>query len=245
MIYSIDLFPFNSEYHDKDENPVTALERWGNTLFLSLVMTNKPIEECLTKENIIEAIKATNAETKKDFEDLDLVDDSRIMKYDDVENPFNNGDSLRLLVPDREEAIKYLHNNPILKNYPIRVRDYVPINYSFCKKFCERYKGFNNVFVNVEGNHSFVPLEDYKYTVDTITMYGNVIKSYILSPLEQIMFAYDLTRNRPYNKEEEGQWFGVSRDITPVLKGDNIVCAGFHKLFSHMLEQLGISTEPY
>ena len=66
------------------------------------------------------------------------------------------------------------------------------------------------------------------------------INKYNLSPIEQIMYAYDLVRDRVYQLEDDGEDYSVSRDISSVLFGDKIVCVGFAEIFSKVLDALNI-----
>ena len=66
-----------------------------------------------------------------------------------------------------------------------------------------------------------------------------------LSPFEIIIFVYDLIREREYQEENKSEYHSKSRDITSVLLGDKIVCAGFVNLFNTILKKLGIECIPF
>ena len=66
------------------------------------------------------------------------------------------------------------------------------------------------------------------------------IKKLHLSPLETVLYVYDLVRERKYQEEGANECHTKSRDLTSVLLGDKIVCAGFVNLFNTILEKLDI-----
>lgn len=53
------------------------------------------------------------------------------------------------------------------------------------------------------------------------------------------MIAYDIVRSRIYKKEKENEPKYLSRDLSEVLFGENIVCLGFANHFSALLTYLG------
>ena len=60
------------------------------------------------------------------------------------------------------------------------------------------FKNHKDYLVSVDGNISYVTIEQYERTVLAIDDIVNKIKKYNLSSLEQIMYAYDLVRDRVY-----------------------------------------------
>lgn len=104
------------------------------------------------------------------------------------------------------------------------------------------------LFGSHEGTISFklplnkynISLEDYKRTIDKIRTIVDKIKGFSLSPLEQVMYAYDMVRDREFKRENSWEDLRISRDLSTVLFGDRIVCEGFSNELKSILENLGI-----
>lgn len=115
---------------------------------------------------------------------------------------------------------------------------------TFDEKFKETIDYFNKISSNcyflINGNHEPIKSKELKKTIEIINGYADYIKSLNLSPLEQVMFAYDIVRERTYNEEKENESYFSSRDLTDVLLGTNIVCVGYSNLLKTILLQLGI-----
>ena len=99
-----------------------------------------------------------------------------------------------------------------------------------------------NISVFADGNNSEVPIKSYIDTIDYIDDIVNSIKKYDLSPLEQVMYAYDIVRDRKYKQETKKQNARESRDLTSVLLGDRIVCSGFSEILDKVCKKLGFKS---
>ena len=62
------------------------------------------------------------------------------------------------------------------------------------------------------------------------------IKRYNLSPLEQVIYAYDIVKQRKYKKSEGSN---LSRNLDSVIFGEYIVCLGYVNYFNALLKCLG------
>lgn len=109
----------------------------------------------------------------------------------------------------------------------------------------ECYRERSNVYLKVEGNKEYVSFDDYKKTVEIISSVVEKIKSYNMSPLEEIMYAFDYARDRIYVPETEEEKYTKSRDLTSVLLGDKIVCVGYAEIFDKILKGLGYLSSVY
>ena len=101
-------------------------------------------------------------------------------------------------------------------------------DYYELKELNNKYKDYNNIYVNLEGNDNIITLENAYKTSKKIKEESDFIISLNLSPMENIMIAYDIVRNRIYKKEKENE---------PI--GENIVSLGFANHFSALLTYLG------
>lgn len=91
---------------------------------------------------------------------------------------------------------------------------------------------------------------DVSYSLDDVLLVLNYIKDltsnikkFNFSPLEQIMYIYDLVKDKYYKEELEYEDYLESRDIARILKGDRIVCLGFSYLFKSLLDSVNIPNE--
>lgn len=103
-------------------------------------------------------------------------------------------------------------------------------------KECKDYKDF---YVNLQGNSGYVKLDECKKIMNEIKKYVDHIKKLNLSPLESILYAYDMVRDRVYKKENTDD-YSLSRDLKNVLFGNEIVCVGYSRILSCIFDNLGI-----
>lgn len=96
-----------------------------------------------------------------------------------------------------------------------------------------------NLYLSISGNTNYNSLQDFKKSLDIINGYVNFIKALKLSPVEEIMCAYDIVKNKMYCEENENEANELSRDLCSVLLGDKIVCLGFSRIFNEILLHLG------
>lgn len=107
----------------------------------------------------------------------------------------------------------------------------------------EQYQHNSNIYFYIEGNTHPISLTDFEKTYNIINNIVSKIQKLNLSPLEQIMYVYDLVRDRVYKEELITEPPYISRDLTSVLLGDRIVCVGFTNFFNQILENLGITSK--
>ena len=203
------------------------------------------IEEIINKDNLIELLKINLELAKSDYDTRSEIDFKTVLN-----ELLNSGDEIfsKLSIifdyPTKENAM-YIDNNPVLKNKKIILTNNLNMNYKEVD-MVEKYFGkYNNLYVSVKNDKVVVPFSDYKKAVNIIEEYTNIIKKHNLSPLESIMYAYDLVRNRIYKKEKEGEPGYISRDTTFSLLGDKIVCLGFANIFDKILFNLGIKSKVF
>jgi len=96
--------------------------------------------------------------------------------------------------------------------------------------------------INCKYNTEDISLSEYVETINMIELSTEVIKRHKLSPLEQTMLVYDILKERQYKRGTNGK-YGQSRDLSQVLKGSEIVCAGYANIFGATLTELGIHAE--
>lgn len=134
----------------------------------------------------------------------------------------------------------YLKKNPFLQDKDLILQEEYDVNHQHLDKILNELADYKNIKVQLNGNINPVTIDEYEKTVLAIDDMTSKIKKYNLSPLEQIMYAYDLTRERIYNEESSEESFTVSRDLSSVLFSDKIVCVGYAVIFEKILSNLGI-----
>ena len=104
----------------------------------------------------------------------------------------------------------------------------------------ERYGDIDNIRFYIEGNTLSIDIDEYRQTIEYIQGIIELVISHRLSPLEKMLYAYDIVRDRVYKLESGDESPYKSRDLTQVIVGDRIVCAGFSKILGAVLTELGI-----
>lgn len=160
--------------------------------------------------------------------EMDLIKESKYVSFDF----------------ELEEIKNYLESNPILKDKVI------VFNWNLDKDREELNRiqsvlGDYNVLFELEGNDELISLEDVKNTCNVLDDIVFKIEGLGMSPIEKIMFLYDIVRDREYVREESHESYTLSRDLSSVLLGDKIVCYGYANIFHHVLKMLGIKSLMY
>ena len=144
-----------------------------------------------------------------------------------------------------EDVALYLKNNPELLNKKIIFTEYLELDKNTCERLKIVFKDFPNMKFRVNGNRELVTLSEYESTINAIDSIVEKILRYDYSPLEQLILAYDLIRDRFYVMEDESEDYSVSRDLTSALLGDKIVCVGFANIFDAVCAKLNIKSMPF
>lgn len=227
-----------TEYEQKVELSLGVEE---DTYSLSFLLpTSETIEDVLKSSLYYE-------EMKQQFSlSMDINDEEyqRIYRYacsHSLQEIFENCSSV-LLHGTMEEVRTYLLANPMLCKKKIIFGNAVGLSLEELQSVKKNFLSFPNVHVMIPGNIESVSIADYERTIVAIEEIVKKIQKYSYTSFEAIMYAYDLVRDRFYIPEEVGDKETVSRDLSSVLLGDKIVCAGFANIFQTVLEKLGISS---
>lgn len=175
---------------------------------------------------------------KKHDEDITEEKDFIIKNFD---NLLDSVDSIRLKF-SKQDYMEFIKKNPIVLAKDIVFDESLEItDYDRLMELMDICKGKeDNVYVYLNGNKNIVSLKDCYKTMNAIRHQAYEVKQLGLSPMETIMYVYDLVRSRVYTSENETDFYFQSRDLSKVLFGDKIVCLGYANIFKAILQCLGI-----
>lgn len=219
-------------YDDFENNAIIDLSVFKNEDFEKLIEINN-FKQLLKEE--LEIIKSMNEEM---FE-TSLTAINTLLSLE--ENLLSKVTEIN--IETNEITAYYIENNPIIKKCPLSLKDCYAISDLDLSKIDTYFKKMENLKVYIDGNKNPVSITEYQNTVEAINKMVFKIKKYNLSPIEQIMFAYDLVRDRVYIQEEKNENTSVSRDLSSVLSGNKIVCVGFANILDKVLKNLGINSD--
>lgn len=153
-------------------------------------------------------------------------------------------DTTIYISPYDSKIVDYLNHNEELQNKKIVfLGKYSVSDNDNLQDFLKKFKKYEDrVYVDLEGNEEPVLLVTACRTTEKINEMAEHIKKLDLSPMEQVMYAYDMVRSRIYKKEGKKQNPSTSRDLSKVLFGDRIVCAGYSQVFMAIIKKLGMNS---
>ena len=105
-------------------------------------------------------------------------------------------------------------------------------------------KEINNKYpIKVHYKEGIVPTtyEEFIGMRAALDYYTDLINSYVLSPLEKAMFAYDLMKSFEYNEKETHSL--EPRYIPSIISSGEIVCIGYSSFYKQLLIELGIKSK--
>lgn len=188
--------------------------------------------------------------------DLDRFDDDVeycISMYDDneeylevLEKIKNDGVNCLKNISDIEffyepdVVSKFVNDNPILLTKRIIFSDYNLLDNSLIEKIESNFKDTSNIYFKIKGNYSLITFDEYKNTACSINKKVAEVERFDFSPLEKIMYVYDMVRDKVYSEVDEDEDKAHSRNLSSALLGDKIVCLGYSIIFQTLLNKLDI-----
>lgn len=156
------------------------------------------------------------------------------------------------ILGDIDDIIDFVNNHPkLIHNRSLILGS----GYEFSKKGYEtalsdvtRIKAetpITDISMAVGGNLMPITIDDFSKSFELIDSIVKEVEFLPLSPLEQIMYVYDIIKNRVYHEESKDQCPFISRDLVSSLLNEEIVCAGFSKNFIETLDKLGINATTF
>lgn len=228
---------------------------------------NMPILETLnSSKQIIK--KEVNEELRTIMcEDTDLIEEEKnyyLDKINGIKKSLDKGldefldwfDKIEIQVEDiasLEKIDKLIKGItlPVVLNLKALPEDYLLENISkIDTNLKQNHEGKITYLINQCLSDSDAHYEDNSYTKEDVILVLSYIKNVIetvkqfnLSPLEQVMYVYDLVKNRSFIERAKGEDYIESRDLARILKSDKIVCLGFAVLMKALLDELKIENE--
>lgn len=88
-------------------------------------------------------------------------------------------------------------------------------------------------------------LEEYIVMDEILSSYQKSIQAHNYSPLEQLIYAYDIVKNVKYQEASSGEDLSDTRKLHKVVLGGKIVCVGYSRLLNGLLAKLNIPATEY
>ena len=187
-------------------------------------------------------------QSEYDFEEFGSIneDDKKQIQYlrEHFDNILDDVEFIKLLFKDVNPK-EYIMNNLISLNKNIVLDEYLGItDLNRIEELIEEYKDVvDRIYINLYGNQQNTSLMDAYKTMLLFSKKVEDIKALDLSPMEQVMYVYDLVRDRVYTNEDASDPSSKSRDLTQVVFGDKIVCLGYANIFGAYLTCLGFKNK--
>ena len=231
-------FTFSKDLDDTDKyilyvrlNPEEVLTKdFPSSSDLTKIL-NYELQMGISSEDSSEEISMLKELINNKTNMMDLISNVSII-VDESNNKYKN-------------LIQFLLENKTLRDKQIDIK----CDFDFTKEDINVMRRLESIYPNilysVDGNTIPISIDVCEKTLDAIDLMVEKVKKYNFSPLEQVMYIYDVVRDRVYTRENTGESYRLSRDLSDVLLGDKIVCLGFSQIFDKILKKLGISSEIY
>lgn len=231
---------------EKQEKPNIQVTEGLNENEISIdlfIPRNIKLKEVFEKENLlkllknnIEYLKSVQTEPDEFIDNIQIIEQMLMGDLNILPN------CNYVMIEFDPFLFKYINENEFLQTKTLHITELFSTTREDLNRITSALKNYTNVLLTVDGNQEEITLQQYKNTVEEMEKFLSKIKKYELSPLEQMMYAYDLVRDRVYTEENQEESYSASRDLTATLLGDKIVCVGYANIFEKILQNLGIQT---
>ncbi len=186
-----------------------------------------------------------NDKIKKVYELLELPKDlskisiSREMFDDNYVIKFRE-DGIKITVADSTlKNIQPLYEYFVSKGYKvselsIKIKDTKDM-YSYDYSFLDKIE--NQIKIVIDNGHvGDITYEEFRSQIEGIKWFKQIISQSDLSPLEKLLFAYDIMKTFTYKEKE--QYSASSRNPGKILNSDYIVCSGYTAMLDEILKEI-------
>ena len=94
-----------------------------------------------------------------------------------------------------------------------------------------------NLKIRYQYGSDYISLDQFMEMYNKIISTVEIVKNSKLSPLEQVMFVYDVAKSKVYKKNPKNYF--ESCNLHSIVNGDSIVCSGYSNYIEYILKQLG------
>ena len=213
----------------------TLVEGKQNKLFSNIIINSletNVYNDCLKiSANNIDINKIINileSEDLNNYESIVINDSYTIdMQKKIIQTTDRNATNMYLLA-------NYLKSRGIIINrieLNVERIDYTQIDYNPLNIVASTY----DLKINYE-NYPLAEFEDFKNMVETIKWYRSMIIDFDLSPVEKLMFAYDIMKTFKYHENDCNK--NMARYPDKILKSGDIVCVGYANFLKDILKGL-------
>ena len=120
-----------------------------------------------------------------------------------------------------------MRRNPVLVTKKIIFEDIFDLSPKLLNEVVEAFGNkTDNIYFQISGNDKIISFKEYKNTIEVINGIVEKIERCNFSPLEKIMYVYDLVRDKVYVEASENEDKMISRNLSSALLGNKIVCVG-------------------
>lgn len=222
----------NGKYQDLISNKQAILNDLHSAALSEIKEFGTTSLECFLTDELNDKL-----EEKLDFSDVEIIYFS--ISSDDLDESMDEDEELYIRVK------KYIANNKMLENKKILLGYVNMDDFQKLDKLFKYFSDANNVYVELEHQIDLISIPDLKKVLEKIDEMVDIINKKEYSPMEKLIYTYDLVRKREYKKESAYENPGLSRDLNSVLFGDDIVCAGFSNICNIILNKLDIKSKIY
>lgn len=164
---------------------------------------------------------------------LELIKNNRVCYL-------KNAEDIVFDYPPKKVA-DFVRRNPVLVTKKIIFEDIFDLSPKLLNEVVEAFGNkTDNIYFQISGNDKIISFKEYKNTIEVINGIVEKIERCNFSPLEKIMYVYDLVRDKVYVEASENEDKMISRNLSSALLGNKIVCVGYAVIFKTLLEKLGI-----
>ena len=220
-----------------DDSVTLLINNINNENYKSLISDVYFIRKSYEYQKELLEISSLNKESFNKIKEIFEVSDEQLRK--------NLSDCDYIAFTGEYEKIRqYIEDNNLF-NKKIVLQDFVPLDIRSKERIIKYFGDIRSLYVKVDGNIEPISVNEFNETLIIIEEYVKQIKLLNLSPLEEIMYAYDIVKNRIYSSEKDDEAPVLSRDLTKVLLGKRIVCMGYVRIFNAIINSLGYESIVY
>lgn len=210
---------------------------------LSLYVDNdNPLDKQLLKTEEMQAKIDEYISFGDLLEEVDNLEVYRELR-NNPKNLWNNVSYIKLCFENIDE-LEFIKNNKNILSKKIVINEFIDIiDLDKVLALLDKFHDYRDIiYVGMVNNFEYVSLSECYQTIMKIKNISDYIMSKNLSPVELIMYTYDIVRNRVYKQEENGEKSTKSRDLSGVLSGRDIVCVGYANILEAILKYCNITS---